>query len=75
MVKKWCCEQFESHASEVPSQDGCRVALVWGKNYFLALLEFRLKDKQPTDLSQGGLRILFCPWCGQNLEQQYAASD
>jgi hypothetical protein len=73
MDRKWCCGQFESHASATPSEDGFRVFLLWRKNYFLSLLEFRLPNKQALDSSEGGMKILFCPWCGQNLEQQYAA--
>jgi hypothetical protein len=46
---------------------------VWRKNYFLSLLEFRLPNKQPLDSSEGGMKILFCPWCGRNLEQHYAS--
>jgi hypothetical protein len=72
MDTKWCCQQFESHAASVLADDGFRVVLVWGKNYFFSLLEFRLPNKQPLDFSEGAMKILFCPWCGQNLEQQYA---
>ena len=39
----------------------------------LSLLEFRLPNEQPLDSSEGGMRILFCPWCGRNLEQRYAS--
>ena len=32
--KKWCCKDFESHATVIPSEDGFRVVLVWSKTSF-----------------------------------------
>jgi hypothetical protein len=73
MDKKWCCQEFESHATVIPSEDGFRVVLVWSKTHFLSLLEFRSSNKQPLDSSEGGMKIWFCPWCGRNLEQHYSS--
>jgi len=75
MSRNWCCQQFESHAVEVPAEDGFRVVLVWRKNYFLAVLEFRMPNKSSLDSSDGGTKIQFCPWCGKNLGQQYAPAS
>jgi hypothetical protein len=73
---KWCCKEFEAHASDVPSKDGFRVLLAWhvmGQNrFFISRLEFRLPDKQPPDPPHGGVKIQFCPWCGCNLLEHYA---
>jgi hypothetical protein len=70
MDKKWCCKDFESHATVIPSEDGFRAVLVWSKTHFLSLLGFRSSNKQALDSSGGGMKIWFCPWCGRNLEQQ-----
>jgi hypothetical protein len=32
-----------------------------------------IRHKAPPDHSEGGIVIKFCPWCGKNLEQQYAS--
>jgi hypothetical protein len=31
MDKKWCCQEFESHATVIPSEDGFRAVLVGAK--------------------------------------------
>jgi hypothetical protein len=73
MDKKWCCQEFESHATVIPSEDGFRAVLVWGKTHFLSLLEFRSSNKHALDSSESGMKIWFCPWCGRSLEQHYSS--
>jgi hypothetical protein len=61
MERNWCCPEFQSHATNVERKVGFRVAP------FLCLLEFRSEGKEPSDFSDGGMEIKFCPWCGTNL--------
>ncbi len=71
-----CCKEFESHCCDVLHEDGFRVVLVWSaKRGFLSLVEFWQQGKQPPDPCEGGVRINFCPWCGQNLEHHYTSPE
>jgi len=45
--------------------------IVKSRRPFLCLLEFRSGEKEPSDFSDGGMEIKFCPWCGTNLNEQY----
>jgi hypothetical protein len=68
MERNWCCPEFQSHATNVERKVGFRVALVWkSRRPFPCLLEFRSEGKEPSDFSDGGMEIKFCPWCGTNL--------
>jgi hypothetical protein len=72
MSRKWCCQEFESHASIEPVGDGFHAMLVWAKWGFQSFLMFYTSGKQPPDNAEGGVRISFCPWCGMNLKKNYA---
>ncbi len=76
MNRNWCCQEFETHASNVHPSDGFQAALVlrakWG---FHSFLMFYASGKQPPANAEGGIRIYFCPWCGANLEKHYAAKS
>jgi hypothetical protein len=75
MQRKWCCREFELHASIPPAEDGFRVMLVWAKWGFQSFLSFYPTGKKPPENSEGGIRISFCPWCGINLEKHYAPKE
>ena len=75
MSRVWCCDEFESHASYNLATGGVAALLLWGDRGFQSLLQFSPPGNATHSLSEieTAIMIKFCPWCGQNLERQYAS--
>jgi hypothetical protein len=70
---KWCCADFELHATPEAATDGIHIWLIMpSRPPMECYVDFR-SEASSNMRYETGLKINFCPWCGANIAKHYSA--